>query len=68
MDWASKYHVEDQRTYQRPSGNEVISELIYELTGQVRIRKEVASHVQVLKGWAQGGYIADERKLHNTSI
>ncbi|KAL9073474.1 MAG: hypothetical protein Q9161_002895 [Pseudevernia consocians] len=54
MDWASKHHVEDQRTYQRPSGNEVYLSSLTSLRGQVKTRQEVASHVQVLKGWAQG--------------
>ena len=41
MEWTSKYHV-------RPYLG-IVSALIYELTGQVRHRKAVSSHFQVLR-------------------
>ena len=48
VEWATKYHA---RPRARPSGNEVISELIYGFTGQERSRQAVASHLQISKGF-----------------
>lgn len=52
MEWLSKYDVRSRRL---PSGNRVISELIYELTGQVRCRKQISNHIQVLKMYSRLG-------------
>ena len=44
------------------SGNELVSELIYELTGQMKCRKSVSSHIQVVKDYLSGREDAIERR------
>ena len=44
------------------SGNEIVSELIYELTGQMKCRKSVSTHIQDLKGFMSGREDAIEQR------
>ena len=50
------------------SGNEIISRLIYELTGQITDRKKVSSHIQVLKKIMRHRVIMTEQQTDSDQI
>lgn len=51
LSWINKQHPRNQLKIGGWSHNQIISELIYELKGEVRSRKQVSSHLHVLEAF-----------------
>ena len=50
--WVNRQHPYDRMKVRGWSRNDIIAEVIHELSGHERDRKQVASHIQVLKGFS----------------
>ncbi|CAD6588727.1 MAG: subunit of the Arp2/3 complex [Alectoria sarmentosa] len=67
VDWSSRHSGTQQRHITRNGfSNETVSQIIYELTGQVRCRKSVSSHCQVLRHVLNGVHPATD--LHRDDM
>ncbi|CAF9922030.1 MAG: hypothetical protein ALECFALPRED_002000 [Alectoria fallacina] len=66
VDWSSRHPGTQQRKFtEKWFSNETVSQIIYELTGQVQCRKSVSSHCQVLKHVLNGVHPATELHRHD---